>query len=70
VYFSYTTGTLILFVSDYNGAENGDGEIGENVPLVWQGAADGYLNNRVSDGRLRGFIDQMWEQSPYFRSAN
>lgn len=70
VYFSYTTGTLILFVSDYNGAENGDGEIGENVPLVWQGAADGYLNNQVSDARLRGFIDQMWEQSPYFRSAN
>ncbi len=62
VYYSYTTGSLLMFIADY---ENADQIIDDMVPLEWNGAINGLLNNDPTEARIRELIAQAFEQSPY-----
>ena len=67
VSYAYSTGTLITLMTDPDESVNPE----EFVPTKWQGAINGILNDTDSNiqQRLTRDIDQMFEQSPYLKSA-
>lgn len=59
---SYTTGTLLFTMIDYN-ALNNDGK----RKAVWTGALNGLFQGNYNDGRINKGIDQVFAQSPYLK---
>jgi len=65
-YSSYTTGTLLMEMSDPN-----DFRIVGNdtvVPMYWAGGANGVMSSNSDAGRITRGIDQAFKQSPYLKT--
>lgn len=58
---SYTTGTLLMSMIDYNDLTNG------NKKSVWTGALNGLFQGSYSTSRVNKGIDQAFAQSPYLK---
>jgi|SRR5688572_3946182 len=62
---SYTTGTMLMVMSDPNQAS--DTPINRS-PTVWIAAANGLLTGYYDIGRVTDAIDMSFEQSPYLKT--
>jgi hypothetical protein len=62
---SYTTGTMLMVISDPSQAENNP--IGRS-PAVWVGAANGLAAYNYNVKRVTDAIDQAFAQSPYLET--
>lgn len=63
--YSYTTGTLMLFMRDIEKFDPNNKVLG----LVWSGTANGILDDTKANIKARAIssIDKMFEQSPYLK---
>lgn len=59
-YSSYTTGTLLVSMTDPNNQKPDD-----NIPVVWTGVGNGLMNYGNSAQRITDGVNQMFAQSPY-----
>ncbi|MGB6034828.1 MAG: DUF4136 domain-containing protein [Cryomorphaceae bacterium] len=57
---SYTTGTLVMFMTDPNSQSTDDSR-----RIVWSAAVNGLLTGDYDASRVNVAIDQVFEQSPY-----
>jgi hypothetical protein len=62
---SYTTGTLIMVISDPNQAANSPID---RSPAVWVGAANGLASYSYNVTRVTNAIDKAFAQSPYLET--
>ncbi|HEY3402475.1 MAG TPA: DUF4136 domain-containing protein [Ohtaekwangia sp.] len=62
---SYTTGTLLMVLSDPNQAE--DSPINRS-PALWISAANGLVTGNYDMNRVTSSIDQSFKQSPYLKT--
>ncbi len=62
---SYTTGTMVMVLSDPNQAS--DSPINRS-PTIWLSAANGLLSGAYDISRITNSIDQSFEQSPYLKT--
>jgi len=65
-YSTYTTGTLLMEMSDPNDFEIIDGD--SVVPMYWAGGVTGVLTSGSDASRITGGIDQAFTQSPYLKT--
>ncbi len=67
--YSYTTGTIIAFLSDPNNPVMNGGE--EEVPLAWRSVFNGLVSGTSSNNssRIDRSIKQAFIQSPYIEST-
>jgi hypothetical protein len=63
-YYSYTTGTAIINLADYDSYEESGGEY---IELEWDALIDGLLSG-VSASKIDDLVDQAFSQSPYLKS--
>lgn len=62
---SYTTGTVVMQMAQFNGVASGD-----SVRTVWTGVINGLLNEDTQTNlktRIKSSIDEAFEQSPYLK---
>lgn len=64
-YSSYTTGTLLMEMSNPNDVRVVDGDT--VVPIYWAGAVSGVLSGSGNSSRITNGIDQAFIQSPYLK---
>jgi len=62
-YSSYTTGTLLMEMTNPNDYRVVDGDT--VTPMYWAGGVNGVLSSGSNTSRITGGIDQAFEQSPY-----
>lgn len=62
-YSSYTTGTILMEMSNPNDHRLVDGDT--VVPMYWAGGVNGVLSSGSNTTRITDGIDQAFEQSPY-----
>jgi hypothetical protein len=65
-YSSYTTGTLLMEMSNPEDYRVVDGDT--VVPMYWAGAVSGVLSGGDNTSRISGGIDQAFIQSPYLQT--
>ncbi len=65
-YSSYTTGTLLMEMSNPEDYRVVDGDT--VVPMYWAGAVSGVLSGGDNTSRISGGIDQAFLQSPYLKT--
>jgi hypothetical protein len=65
-YTSYTTGTLLMEMSDPNDFEIIDGD--SVVPMYWAGGVTGVLTSGSDASRITNGINQAFTQSPYLKT--
>ncbi len=66
VAYTYKTGTVIINISNPNGASTQN----MSIPLVWSAGLDGVLSDNLGDNlpRIKLDIKQAFDQSPYLKS--
>jgi Domain of unknown function (DUF4136) len=62
VVYSYSSGTLVLTITDPN-----DLGPGGTSPMAWTALGNGILTGNLSASRVNSLIDQMFTQSPYLK---
>jgi hypothetical protein len=60
---SYSTGTLLMFMSDPNAMSADD-----RTPIVWTSAINGLLQGNYSNDRITRGVNQAFTQSPYLNT--
>ena len=65
-YSSYTTGTLLMEMSNPDDFRVVDGDT--VTPMYWAGAVNGVLGGSSVSSRISNGIDQAYEQSPYLKT--